>query len=121
MITPLPGATPQKPGWATKPFFGVEPVVLGPDGEELEGIVATHCNTLQHTATHCNTLKLTAVTAITATQCNTVQHTAAHYNTLQHTATHCNTLQHTATHCNAVQSLKSQGTKCSRICRIVAV
>jgi len=37
MITPLPGATPQKPGWATKPFFGVEPCVLGPDGEELEG------------------------------------------------------------------------------------
>lgn len=37
MITPLPGATPQKPGWATRPFFGVEPVVLGPDGKELEG------------------------------------------------------------------------------------
>ena len=37
MITPLPGATPQKPGWATRPFFGVEPVILGPDGEELDG------------------------------------------------------------------------------------
>lgn len=28
MITPLPGATPLKPGWATLPFFGVEPVLL---------------------------------------------------------------------------------------------
>ena len=37
MLTPLPGATPQKPGWASRPFFGVEPVVLGPDGQELEG------------------------------------------------------------------------------------
>ena len=35
--TGLAGCTPQKPGWATRPFFGVEPVVLGPDGEELEG------------------------------------------------------------------------------------
>jgi len=33
-----------------------------------------------------------------ATHCNTLQHTATHCNTLQHTATHCNTLQHTATH-----------------------
>jgi len=28
MITPLPGATPLKPGCATLPFFGVLPVVL---------------------------------------------------------------------------------------------
>ena len=28
MITPLPGATPLKPGSATLPFFGVDPVVL---------------------------------------------------------------------------------------------
>ncbi|MDP1667956.1 acetate--CoA ligase [Phaeovulum sp.] len=28
MITPLPGATPTKPGSATTPFFGVKPVVL---------------------------------------------------------------------------------------------
>jgi acetyl-CoA synthetase len=28
IITPLPGAIPQKPGSATKPFFGVKPVVL---------------------------------------------------------------------------------------------
>ncbi|MEI4473261.1 acetate--CoA ligase [Frigidibacter sp. MR17.24] len=30
MITPLPGATPTKPGSATHPFFGVKPVVLDP-------------------------------------------------------------------------------------------
>jgi acetyl-CoA synthetase len=30
LITPLPGAVPQKPGSATKPFFGVKPVVLDP-------------------------------------------------------------------------------------------
>jgi acetyl-CoA synthetase len=28
MLTPLPGAIPTKPGSATKPFFGVQPVVL---------------------------------------------------------------------------------------------
>jgi acetyl-CoA synthetase len=30
LMTPLPGATPTKPGSATKPFFGVHPVVLDP-------------------------------------------------------------------------------------------
>jgi acetyl-CoA synthetase len=30
LITPLPGAIPTKPGSATKPFFGVQPVVLDP-------------------------------------------------------------------------------------------
>ncbi|MGL4309242.1 MAG: acetate--CoA ligase, partial [Paracoccaceae bacterium] len=30
LITPLPGAIPQKPGSATRPFFGVKPVVLDP-------------------------------------------------------------------------------------------
>jgi len=36
MITPLPGAIATKPGSATKPFFGVQPVVLEPaSGEEL--------------------------------------------------------------------------------------
>jgi acetyl-CoA synthetase len=30
MITPLPGAIPQKPGSATLPFFGVQPVILDP-------------------------------------------------------------------------------------------
>ena len=89
--------------------------------------IATHCNTLQHTATRCNTLQLAA------TRCNTLQHTlqhtrrhhvraqprvqvrhviaphyqrpqrhthATHCNTLPHTATRYNSLQHTATHCN---------------------
>jgi acetyl-CoA synthetase len=38
MITPLPGATPTKPGSATFPFFGVAPVVLHPEsGQVLEG------------------------------------------------------------------------------------
>jgi acetyl-CoA synthetase len=38
LITPLPGATPLKPGSATFPFFGVEPVLLEPEkGTEIEG------------------------------------------------------------------------------------
>ena len=37
MITPLPGATPTKPGSATFPFFGVEPVILDDKSNELEG------------------------------------------------------------------------------------
>lgn len=37
MITPLPGATPLKPGSATKPFFGVVPAIFDNDGNELEG------------------------------------------------------------------------------------
>jgi len=37
MITPLPGATALKPGSATRPFFGVKPVLLDPDGNVLEG------------------------------------------------------------------------------------
>jgi acetyl-CoA synthetase len=35
MITPLPGATPTKPGSATAPFFGVAPVVLEPESGEV--------------------------------------------------------------------------------------
>jgi acetyl-CoA synthetase len=34
LITPLPGAHTLKPGSASKPFFGVEPVVLRDDGSE---------------------------------------------------------------------------------------
>nr|CAJ2473672.1 unnamed protein product [Leishmania braziliensis] len=30
MITPMPGCTPMKPGSATLPFFGIEPVILDP-------------------------------------------------------------------------------------------
>ena len=38
LITPLPGATPTKPGSATLPFFGVRPVVLDPEkGTLLDG------------------------------------------------------------------------------------
>jgi acetyl-CoA synthetase len=37
LITSLPGCTPMKPGSATLPFFGVEPVVVDADGHELNG------------------------------------------------------------------------------------
>jgi len=37
LITPLPGATPCKPGSATLPFFGVDPVVVDEQGNELAG------------------------------------------------------------------------------------
>ena len=37
LITPLPGATPAKPGSATLPFFGVQPVIVDDAGKELEG------------------------------------------------------------------------------------
>jgi acetyl-CoA synthetase len=35
MITPLPGATPCKPGTATLPFFGVDAAVVDEDGKEV--------------------------------------------------------------------------------------
>ncbi len=38
LISPIPGVTPTKPGSATLPFFGVEPVLVKPEtGEELKG------------------------------------------------------------------------------------
>ena len=37
LITPLPGATKLKPGSATLPFFGVQPAVVDPEGNVLEG------------------------------------------------------------------------------------
>ncbi len=37
LITPLPGAIATKPGSATKPFFGVKPAVVDPEGKILEG------------------------------------------------------------------------------------
>jgi acetyl-CoA synthetase len=37
LITPLPGATDLKPGSATRPFFGVQPVLVDNDGNLLEG------------------------------------------------------------------------------------
>ena len=38
MITPLPGATPLKPGSATLPFFGIVPVIVDGEGNVLEGV-----------------------------------------------------------------------------------
>ncbi|RED51252.1 acetate--CoA ligase [Aestuariispira insulae] len=37
LITPLPGATKLKPGSATRPFFGVKPMMVDHDGKELDG------------------------------------------------------------------------------------
>ncbi|MGH6934032.1 MAG: acetate--CoA ligase, partial [Dongiaceae bacterium] len=37
LITPLPGATPLKPGSATRPFFGVRPGIVDTEGNLLEG------------------------------------------------------------------------------------
>lgn len=38
LITPIPGVTPTKPGSATLPFFGVQPVIVKPEtGEVLKG------------------------------------------------------------------------------------
>jgi len=41
LMTPLPGATATKPGSCTKPFFGIEPVILDPQsGAEIHDTVA---------------------------------------------------------------------------------
>jgi len=37
LITPLPGVTPTKPGSATLPFFGVEPILVDEEGKLIEG------------------------------------------------------------------------------------
>lgn len=37
LISPLPGVTELKPGSATKPFFGIQPKILTPEGNELTG------------------------------------------------------------------------------------
>jgi acetyl-CoA synthetase len=37
LITPLPGATPLKPGSATRPFFGIQPQIVDGEGKVLEG------------------------------------------------------------------------------------
>jgi len=37
LISPLPNATPTKPGSATLPLFGIEPVIVDPEGKVLEG------------------------------------------------------------------------------------
>ena len=41
LMTPLPAATPLKPGSATFPFFAIEPVILDEEGKEVEGNPAT--------------------------------------------------------------------------------
>jgi acyl-coenzyme A synthetase/AMP-(fatty) acid ligase len=44
--SPLPGATKTKPGSATLPFFGIEPILLDPtsgkvvEGNDVEGVLA---------------------------------------------------------------------------------
>lgn len=40
LISPLPGATPLKPGSATQPFFGIEPALVDDQGKELKGPVS---------------------------------------------------------------------------------
>ena len=37
MITPLPGATTLKPGSATRPFFGIQPALFDPEGNDMQG------------------------------------------------------------------------------------
>ena len=37
LITPLPGATALKPGSATRPFFGIQPLIVDGEGGELTG------------------------------------------------------------------------------------
>jgi len=45
MIAPFPGATPTKPGSASLPFFGIEPVIIDPhsgkllEGNDVEGVL----------------------------------------------------------------------------------
>ena len=39
LITPLPGATATKPGSATRPFFGIDPVLVDGDNNVLDGAV----------------------------------------------------------------------------------
>ena len=38
LISPLPGATPLKPGSAARPLFGVKPALVDAEGQELEGV-----------------------------------------------------------------------------------
>jgi acetyl-CoA synthetase len=46
LITPLPGVTPQKPGSATLPFFGIKPVVIDPESRKVvegNGVAGALC------------------------------------------------------------------------------
>ena len=40
LITPLPGATALKPGSATRPFFGIKPEIVDPEGKVMQGKAA---------------------------------------------------------------------------------
>ncbi|MGZ3723731.1 MAG: acetate--CoA ligase [Bdellovibrionales bacterium] len=42
LISPLPGATALKPGSATLPFFGIQPVIVNEKGERLSGACEGH-------------------------------------------------------------------------------
>jgi acetyl-CoA synthetase len=48
LITPLPGATPLKPGSATRPFFGIVPAIVDAEGieqpGEAEGVLTLSCS-----------------------------------------------------------------------------
>ena len=48
LITPLPAAIPQKPGSATLPFFGIEPVILSQEGTEIDGNPASGMLAIKH-------------------------------------------------------------------------
>jgi len=48
MLTPLPGATALKPGSATLPFFGVQPVLLDDQGNEIQGNPASGNLAIKH-------------------------------------------------------------------------
>lgn len=37
-ITPIPGVNPLKPGWATRPFFGIQPILVDNTGKIIEGV-----------------------------------------------------------------------------------
>jgi acetyl-CoA synthetase len=49
MITPLPGATPLKPGSATRPFFGVQPALVDETGKVIEATEARGNLVIKHT------------------------------------------------------------------------
>ncbi|MBU0501114.1 MAG: acetate--CoA ligase [Gammaproteobacteria bacterium] len=48
MITPLPGATDLKPGSAALPFFGVQPVLMDDQGNEIQGNPASGNLAIKH-------------------------------------------------------------------------
>ncbi len=62
LITPLPGATPLKPGSATRPFFGVQPALVDDKGAFLEGAAQRqprHPRQLARSGAHASTAIMT--------------------------------------------------------------